>query len=261
MRSKAFVISVTIHVAILGLCLLLTLRPPFPLPKEVSMEVAMADLGSTFQGSGKVSPDFIALPNTAVKQNSDFTAQPNYQPDAAPKELVTDDGSTTAVASSTAKNPKTATQSPTTETPTPTPERRVNTRALYPGSQGNSSGVEGGGSEGNGEGLGDRGNPDGEPGGKGVLGRGNGTWELAGRSLVKAASIESTVEEGIVVLKIWVDRRGKVFKAEPILAQCTTTSEYLISKAKRAALEAEYDPKPDAAPEQVGKMTFRFILR
>lgn len=261
-KSKAFTIALVFHGAIIGLCLLLNMKPPFPLPKEVSMEIAMADLGSTMNGSGNVTPDNIALPSSEVKQNNDYTAQPNFQPDASPKEMVTDESSPTTVVASDkpVTNPKEV-DAPKTEVPNNAPKQRVNTRALYPGSTGSPGGSESGGSEGNGEGIGDRGNPDGMPGGKGVLGRGNGTWELAGRSLVVAASIENTKEEGIVVLKIWVDRRGNVFKAEPILAQCTTYSEYLFSKAKKAALEARYDSKPEAAPEQVGKMTFKFILK
>ncbi|MES2630169.1 MAG: hypothetical protein V4616_14495 [Bacteroidota bacterium] len=263
-KNKALLVAVVIHAAILGICLLITLLPPQPpFPEEVMIEVAMADLGSTPDGSGDVTPDNIALPSSNVKQNTDFSAQP-IQPTTSPApEMVTDENSTTVVNAST----KPVKESKANEVPTNVPQtevapvQRVNTSALFrKGSNANTGGGENGGSEGDGQGLGDKGLADGVAGGKG-LGIGNGTWILAGRSLLRAASIETTREEGIVVLKIWVDRRGNVFKAEPILEQCNTTSEVLFAKAKKAALEAKYDAKPDAAPEQVGKMTFKFILR
>lgn len=260
-KNKALIISLAIHAAILGVCMWLTLSPPIPLPTEVSMEVAMADLGSTLNGSGKVSPDFIALPSSEVKKTNDYNAQPNPQTEAPPKEMVTDESGETSIKASDkpVENPKDV-SAETNKVENKTPQKQVNTRALYPGSTGNTGGAESGGSEGNGEGLGDRGNPNGEPGGKGVLGRGNGNWDLAGRSLVKPPVID-TKEEGVVTLKIWVDRRGNVFRSEVLLAGTTTTSEYLIGKAKKAALDTKFDSKPEAAPEQVGKMTFKFILK
>ncbi len=261
-RNKAFIFSVILHAIIIGVCMWLTLKPPIPLPTEVMMEVAMADLGSTLEGSGKVTPDHMALPSSELKRTSDYNAQPINQSQDQAKELVSDEASETAIKASDkpVENPKES-NAETAKVENKTPQKTVNTKALYPGSTGKTGGNESGGSEGNGEGIGDRGNPDGMPGGKGVLGRGNGTWELAGRSLVKGISIETTKEEGIVVLKIWVDRRGNVFKAEPILSQCTTTSEYLFGLAKKAAMQNQYDSKPEAAPEQVGKMTFKFILK
>ncbi len=262
-KNKAFIIAVAIHVAILALCFIFTIQPPQPpFPEEVMMEVAMADLGSTADGSGNVETDNISLPSSETKQNNEVAAQPIATPTSPAPEMVTDENSSTTVVASTkpVKDAK-ATDVPKPESQTvSTPTQKVNSAALFKKSSGGNQNGGDGNSDGDGEGVGNKGLADGVPGGKG-MGIGNGTYELAGRSLVRAANIENTKEEGIVVLKIWVDRRGNVFKAEPILAQCTTYSEYLFSKAKKAALEAKYDQKPDAAPEQVGKMTFKFILK
>lgn len=261
-KRNAILIAIGIHVAILVICFITNLFPPQPpFPEVITMEVAMADLGSAPDGGGQSPSEDIALPNSSPQEHQDVPT-PITQQAEQQKELITNDESPTVVSSSTKPVTKPSETATPVNTPVTTaPQRQANQRALFPGSSGGgaSDGADDGG-QGNGRGATDKGLPDGQPGGKGI-GIGNGTWILAGRSLVRAANIETTKEEGTIVMKIWVDRRGNVFRAEPILSLCTSTSEYLISKAKKAALEAQYDTKPDAAPEQVGKMTFKFILK
>ncbi len=259
-KNKAFLIAAAVHAVILLICFLIQIFPPQPpFPEVISMEVAMADLGSTMDGSGDTPADQIALPSAEVKQTSDIAAQPLPQPENPPKELLTNDESTTTVASSTkpVKNPKEVDNDKTEATPV-VPERQVNRRGLYGGTSGTPGGGAEGGSNGSGEGIGQRGVPGGQ-GGPGI-GLGGGYIVLNGRSLVKGVSIPTTKEEGTVVLRIWVDRRGNVFKAEPILYLCTTTSEYLFGLATKAALQHQFNAKPDAGPEEMGKMTFKFVL-
>jgi len=55
-----------------------------------------------------------------------------------------------------------------------------------------------------------------------------------------------------------VDREGKVISATYQQKGSTTSNSYLISKAKKAALEAKFNPMPSAAIYQVGTITFNF---
>ncbi|MFZ0281230.1 MAG: TonB family protein [Bacteroidales bacterium] len=67
--------------------------------------------------------------------------------------------------------------------------------------------------------------------------------------------------EGKVVVDVWVDRSGKVTKANPGTQGSTTLDDYLLRVAKEAALKARFDPKPDAAVTQKGTITYIFILK
>lgn len=259
-KNKALIISISFHAAIIGVCFFFTLYPPYPLPPEVSMEVAMADLGTTLEGSGDLAPTNVDLPSSATEQIKDFTAQTSTANDAPTQDLVTDDAGETALPTATKTNEKTRqTDAPSKESTASAPKPSVNKSALFSGAMTKNEG-EGGTGEGDGGEGADKGLPDGVKGGKG-LGIGNGSYILAGRSLVKEASLGSTREEGVVVMKIWVDRRGNIFKAQPILDQCTTTSETLFAKARKACTEYKFDVKEDAPPEQVGKFVFKFTLR
>jgi len=121
----------------------------------------------------------------------------------------------------------------------------------------------GGGSDGSDKGPGNQSNPDGKIEGKGVFGGrdGNG-WELSGRSMLGNPKLnEKPTEEGKVVLRIYVDKNGKVTKAVPLIEESNTASSYLFNLAQKAALSAKFNVAPDAPASQSGKMTFNFKLR
>jgi hypothetical protein len=63
-----------------------------------------------------------------------------------------------------------------------------------------------------------------------------------------------------VVLDIFVDPEGKVVRVVWNSGKSTTTDQSLVDIAKRAAFESSFYPKPNAAAEQKGDMTFIFIL-
>ena len=67
--------------------------------------------------------------------------------------------------------------------------------------------------------------------------------------------------EGRVVVEVSVDRSGKVTQAVPGIKGSTTLDEYLLRVAKEAALQARFDPKPDAPVIQKGSITYNFILK
>ena len=61
-------------------------------------------------------------------------------------------------------------------------------------------------------------------------------------------------------MEVTVDRDGKVTNATFSLKGTTVVDEVLINAARRAALAARFDRKPDAPAYQKGTITYEFIL-
>ena len=156
---------------------------------------------------------------------------------------------------------------PVKETPTEKieekeePQPEVNPRALYPGKITNPSK-----SEGETIGNGDKGSEDGDPNASAHTGGGNGTngiaFKLGGRTVaeLKKPIYESQVQ-GTVVVTIRVNRFGNVINATPGAKGSTTTSAYLYSRAKEAALQTTFDAKPNAPEVQIGTIVYNFRLQ
>lgn len=68
-------------------------------------------------------------------------------------------------------------------------------------------------------------------------------------------------EEGTVVVKITVDRNGRVTVAEPGQRGTTTMNPDLYDAARRAALQAKFNMDEDAPAFQTGTITYRFIIQ
>ncbi|MBI2966227.1 MAG: hypothetical protein HYY40_00215 [Bacteroidetes bacterium] len=117
--------------------------------------------------------------------------------------------------------------------------------------------------EGEKEGTGDQGNPDGSPLSDNYS-KGSGTgfnWSLHGRGRKLVGNIEvhdESQETGKVVVQISVGRDGKVTQATPVLLGSTTTNQYLWKLARQAAFTAKFSPDPAATEEQKGTMVFDF---
>lgn len=119
-----------------------------------------------------------------------------------------------------------------------------------------------GGSEGDDNNPGDKGQEHGsmDPGAYQGGGGGNGDYFLGGRKANLIKPVDDSQEEGIVIVEIIVDRNGRVLKAFPGAKGSTTTSAKLYKKAKEAALKTKFTPKPDAPLEQKGYIKYNFIL-
>ncbi|MCL3779114.1 hypothetical protein EMN47_01825 [Prolixibacteraceae bacterium JC049] len=96
-------------------------------------------------------------------------------------------------------------------------------------------------------------------------GRGNGngiSYNLGGRSIVGAPPKPDYPgnEEGIVVVRVKVDRNGRVTSATPGAKGSTTINSALLAAAKRAALKTRFSVNKNAPFEQVGTITYRFVL-
>ena len=67
-------------------------------------------------------------------------------------------------------------------------------------------------------------------------------------------------EEGTVVVRIEVDRKGKVFNAEPGFKGTTNTAPCLLKAAKEAALKTTWNPDSNAPIKQIGTIIYKFTL-
>lgn len=124
------------------------------------------------------------------------------------------------------------------------------------------------GSEGNDNKAGDKGNPNGDPYATsyyGAPGSGNGGtsgYGLNGRSLVGNNSVQQDCnEEGRVVVKIVVDRSGKVISATPGVKGTTNTNPCLMKPAELTARSHTWKPDSNAPSQQVGFVVINFKLR
>jgi len=67
-------------------------------------------------------------------------------------------------------------------------------------------------------------------------------------------------EEGTVVVTIWVDKSGKVVKAEPGAKGTTNTAKCLLDPARIAAMKTTWSADPSAPKEQKGRIIYKFTL-
>ncbi|MEM9363521.1 MAG: energy transducer TonB [Bacteroidota bacterium] len=122
------------------------------------------------------------------------------------------------------------------------------------------------GSEGDDSKQGDKGNPDGNPYATsyhGAPGNGNGTggYGLNGRSLVsKGAVRQECNEDGRVVVRIVVDRNGRVIKATPGVKGTTNNAPCLLEPARKTALLHKWNLDSKAPSQQIGFVVVNFKL-
>lgn len=101
------------------------------------------------------------------------------------------------------------------------------------------------------------------PGGSGGGSRGTGiSYSLGNRTAVSTPKPNYPGrEEGVVVVKITVDKNGTVTQAEPGQKGTTTLNPDLHDAARRAALQARFNVDNDAPAFQTGTITYRFIIQ
>lgn len=81
---------------------------------------------------------------------------------------------------------------------------------------------------------------------------GTGNYLLSGRkALVKPINKPVCNEEGVVVVRVEVDNRGKVIKAVPGVKGTTNNSNCLLEPAKKAALATKWNADENAPNKQV----------
>ena len=120
-------------------------------------------------------------------------------------------------------------------------------------------------SEGNTQGIGNQGNENGEANADNYTGNSKGeggiSFSLNGRNPLTLPEPEYINQEaGYIVVEVIVDRDGNVVDAIPGKKGTTITDNKLMEAAKKAALIAKFDTKPDAPPRQTGTITYHFVL-
>ncbi len=122
------------------------------------------------------------------------------------------------------------------------------------------------GSEGDDNRAGDKGQPDGDPYatsyyGSPGSGSGTGGYGLNGRSLVNKGKVQQECNEsGTVVVKIVVDRNGKVISAEPGVRGTTNANPCLLEPAKKTAFMHKWNLDSNAPSQQIGFVVVNFKL-
>lgn len=85
------------------------------------------------------------------------------------------------------------------------------------------------------------------------------SFVMNGRKMTRQPRVDNlTMEKGIVVVDITINKYGNVIKAEPGGEGTTTTSQYLLTKGKQAAESAAFDTGPTMPLEQKGTITIAF---
>lgn len=128
-------------------------------------------------------------------------------------------------------------------------------------SDGNASG-----SEGDDNTPGDKGSPQGNPyattyyGAPGS-GSGGGGYGLNGRSLVSNGKVQQECnEDGRVVVRIKVDRNGRVIEATPGVKGTTNSASCLLEPARKTALLHKWNLDSNAPSQQIGFVVVNFKL-
>lgn len=122
------------------------------------------------------------------------------------------------------------------------------------------------GGEGDDSTAGDKGQPDGDPYatsyyGSPGSGSGTGGYGLSGRSLVNQGKVQQQCnEEGRVVVRIVVDRSGKVTNATPGVKGTTNNHPCLLEPARKTAFMHQWNFDSNAPSEQVGFVVVNFKL-
>lgn len=94
----------------------------------------------------------------------------------------------------------------------------------------------------------------------GTVGSGGGNYQLGTRSALERPKPRYNCDgEGIVVVKVYVDRNGVVKRADGQDQKgSTTTNECLIRRAEEAALKTKWNPDPNSLELQVGTIRYNF---
>lgn len=122
------------------------------------------------------------------------------------------------------------------------------------------------GSEGDDSQAGDKGSPQGNPYatsyyGDPGSGTGTGSYGLNGRALVsKGKVVQECNQDGRVVVRITVDRNGRVIKAEPGVRGTTNNAPCLLEPAKKTALMHKWNLDSNAPSQQIGYVVVNFKL-
>ena len=245
-KRNGAIATILFHILLAIFFILFGLQQPNPLPEEIGVEMMMADYGFTDSGSGEVESE-----STEQVQPTPEPSQSEVVTPTATEEVATQEESDVSVPESTEEPVEEKPAEPTISSEL----QRLLEQANNPGGSANEGSTDEPGNEGI-----ESGNPE----GMGTMNLGNGvSYSLGNRGNLKGPDIiREHKEEGTIVLKIRVDRNGRVTGAEHMLGHPSNTSvsTALSNLAKKMAKSAKFAADPNAPVIQVGTMTFTFVL-
>jgi len=257
--------TIIFHIIIGAVFMIFGYSTPLPLPDE---EGILINFGDSDDGIGQVEPQYSESAQQESKEKSQEAVPKTTTSESEDGSITQDYEEAPAIKEQGEKKEETEKETPVEkeneETPEEKIERTVNENALFPGRNRNSDDNS---SEGETEGQGNQGSTTGSVDSKNHTGGEsmgtNGTsFSLAGRNPESLPKPEYKYQiEGKVVVEITVDKYGNVTSAVPGVKGSTTLDTKLLSAAKKAALKAKFDKKPDAPAYQKGTITYFFRLQ
>ncbi len=265
-RLLAALTTAAVHALLLFALFFLALRTPLPLPAEQGVEV---NLGYSDQGTGTIQPDEPPMaanqattpPPPTERAREEYVTQNTEEAPSLPERRNERPANRDLRPVRTEPAPRPQPEPRPATTPPAEPQPQVNERALFRSSgTGTASGSEGITGQ-----QGDQGRPDGlreinryeGQGGQG----GGPAFSLGGRGAKYLDRPTSNFrEQGNVVVDIWVDRNGKVARAEVSLRGTTIVDSNLRNQALRAALNSNFTADANAPELQRGTITYTFII-
>jgi len=235
--------TVLFHLVVLIILFVVSISPPDPPRPVIGLEV---NLGYSDQGMGEIQPEKpIETPSSNTKS----------QPKVSNEKVATQDiEESINLDKSKAKNVK---NTKVDETKEPIID---NSKLFNP----NKNYVKNSGSEGITNKPGDQGRENGSKTSTNYVGdggEGDISWHLAGRKSHKLPKpVYNSDEQGTVVVKIWVNKDGKVVNARVNVTGTTTSSTQLQNLAISAALKATFNSNPEGPEVQTGTITYQFVL-
>jgi protein TonB len=262
-RRRALIITSVIHLGLLILFLFVGLTYYDPKPEDgilINFGDSETGLGQIYEAPSSGSPQNQSSQpvesNQVLTQDIEDAPSIEQSPDnIKPVEKDPDPKETT-------ENPEVTENQQIPDKPDPKPSESL--QNLLDNTAGSKSGGEGITS-----GSGDQGAEDGDPNsnsytGNGGGGNGDGNYLLGNRKAV-AKPIPNPCEAatGRVVVKIYVDKNGKVVRAiagekVPQGPATTTTNSCLFEQARKAALRTKWESDRDAPDQQSGYIIYNF---
>ena len=263
-EKKSAVITTLISALLIILFFILGLKYYDP-PISFGMEV---NYGNASQGIGKTQPQMPVSAKTNAKTSpKKANPKPVTKKVAQPK-IVTQEISNVKLPSETQKKQVPPSKEATKKNESPKPKVDQSTKNILSKlvNQKKSEEKATKHGEGNDKIEGDKGKIEGNPysnsyfnlAGPGGMGKGFG---LNGRRLESRGKVtQQCNQEGVVVVRITVNRTGDVVQAEPGVKGTTNTHPCLLQPAKETALLHKWFPDAKAPVQQVGFVVIQFKL-
>ena len=234
-------------------------------PPETGIAV---NFGTSEVGKGEVQPQRNTTPEPEPQKVEE--PQQKVEPEIKDKVITQDNDEAPVIKNKPKTKPKPkTTPKPVKPKPKPKPQPDKNITDILnnvnnaPGDDTNNSSGEGNDNQ-----AGDKGDTSGDPNASGYYGNGGhnggggtGNYRLGNRrALTKPKPNFNCNEQGRVVVKIFVNKNGKVIKAVPGIKGSTNNAPCLLNAAKQAAMKTKWSPDTKAPDTQVGKIIYNFKI-